>query len=330
MRPQWMLAAAAALGVVLGLLTAESAVASTQWHMPTPYPDGDHHTRNVRAFAADVREATGGELEIIVHSAGALIKHPEIHRAVRGNQVAIGELLMSSLGNDDPLFNLDNLPFLATDFPAARRLWQVSRPAVEATLERQGLQLLYAVPWPPQGLFTRRPIESVGDLRQLKLRTYSPLTSRLAALLGAALVSLQAPELPQAFSTGIVEAMFTSPTTAVSSQAWDFVDHYLDTRAWIPKNMVVVNQRALRRLSPEQQQALLAAAAAAEERGWQLAEIETSEKTAELAARGMTVMQPGARLEGELRAIGETMMIEWRAAAGEPGERILEAFETAR
>jgi TRAP-type transport system periplasmic protein len=327
-----MLAAALALlpGLLMaGTATVATAAAATQWHMPTPYPDGDHHTRNVRAFAADVRSATAGDLVITVHSGGALIKHPEIHRAVRGNQVPIGELLMSSLANDHALFNLDNLPFLATDFTAARRLWEVSRPAVEATLEAQGLRLLYAVPWPPQGLFSRRPIDSVRDLRQLKLRTYSPMRSRLAALLGAAPVSLQAPELPQAFSTGIVEAMFTSPSTAVSSQAWDFVDHYLDARAWIPKNMVVVNQRALRRLPPEQQHALLAAAAEAEARGWRWAETETAEKTAELIARGVAVMQPGELLERDLRAIGETMTAEWRSATGAAGEQILRAFEAA-
>jgi TRAP-type transport system periplasmic protein len=319
----------ALLAMLVSTVSAGAAAAAMQWHMPTPYPDGDHHTRNVRVFAAEVGAATGGALNIVVHSAGALIKHPEIHRAVRGGQVPIGELLMASLGNDDALFNLDNIPFLATDFEAARRLWEVSRPDLERVLERQGLKLLYATPWPPQGLFSRRPIESVNDLRNVKLRTYSPLTSRLAALLGAAPVAMQASELSQAFATGMVEAMFTSPSTAVSSQAWDFIDHYLDARAWIPKNMVIVNQRALRRLPTEAQQAVLAAAAAAEARGWQWAEHETLEKTGELEARGVTVVRPGERLERELRAVGDAMAADWRRAAGAAGERILEAFHDA-
>ncbi len=304
-------------------LTLMSAHAATKWDMPTPYGDGVHHTKNVRAFAADVKKATGGDLNIVVHSGASLYKHPEIHRAVRSGQVSIGEMFMGLLGNDDPVFKADNIPFLASDFDSARKLWKASRPFIEKSLAKQGLMLLYAVPWPPQGFYTRKAIHSAADLKGLKLRAYSPATSRLAVLLGASPTTVQTPEIPQAFTTGLIDAMVTSPSTGVSSQAWDYVSHYTDTQAWIPKNMVIVNARAFKRLPKADQKALLDAAARAEKRGWEMAMKETKTKTDMLRQHGMTVSKPSPQLKADLKKVGATMAKEWAAEAGAAGQKIL-------
>jgi len=314
---------AAALGAAL---IANSASAETKWDMPTPYGDGVHHTQNVRLFADDVRAATGGELNIVVHSGASLIKHPEIHRAVRTGQVPIGEMFMGLLGNDNPVFKADNIPFLASDFASARKLWDASRPFVEKALQKDGLKLLYAVPWPPQGFYTKKPISSAADLEGLKMRAYSPTTSRLAVLLKATPTTVQTPEIPQAFSTGIIDAMVTSPSTGVSSQSWDYVSNYTDTQAWIPKNMVIVNNRAFKRLGKDMQAAVMQAATAAETRGWEMAQAETAAKTATLAENGIEVAQPSAQLKADLQAIGKTMSEEWAEEAGQVGQQILEAY----
>ena len=308
-------------------LFAGSSYAATKWDMPTPYGDGVHHTKNVRMFSEDVSKATNGELDIVVHSGASLIKHPEIHRAVRTGQVPIGEMFMGLLGNDNPVFKADNIPFLASDFDSAKKLWSASRPAVEAALDAEGLKLLYAVPWPPQGFYTKKPIASGADLKGLKMRAYSPTTSRLAVLLEATPTTVQTPEIPQAFSTGIINAMVTSPSTGVSSQAWDFVSDYTDTQAWIPKNMVIVNAKAFKRLDDAQQKAVMDAAAAAEARGWEMAMAETEAKTATLAEKGMTVAQPSDQLKSDLQAIGKTMGDEWASEAGEVGQEILSAYQ---
>jgi len=308
-------------------LFAGSSYAATKWDMPTPYGDGVHHTKNVRMFSEDVSKATNGELDIVVHSGASLIKHPEIHRAVRTGQVPIGEMFMGLLGNDNPVFKADNIPFLASDFDSARKLWSASRPAVEAALDAEGLKLLYAVPWPPQGFYTKKPIASAADLKGLKMRAYSPTTSRLAVLLEATPTTVQTPEIPQAFSTGIINAMVTSPSTGVSSQAWDYVSDYTDTQAWIPKNMVIVNAKAFKRLDETQQTAVMDAAAVAEVRGWEMAMAETEAKTATLAEKGMTVAQPSDQLKSDLQAIGKTMGDEWASEAGEVGQEILSAYQ---
>ncbi|WP_108124366.1 TRAP transporter substrate-binding protein [Saccharospirillum mangrovi] len=295
----------------LTAFAAASAQADIKWDMPTPYADGTHHTQNIRQFAQDISDATDGELNIVVHSGASLVKHPEIHRAVRSGQVPIGEVFMGLLGNENPLYQADNIPFLVTSFDGAKALWDATRPQVEAALADQGLQLLYAVPWPPQGFYTKERITSGADFDGMRMRAYSASTSRMAELLGATPTTVQTPEIPQAFSTGIIEAMATSPTTGVSSQAWDYTDYYLDARAWIPKNMVFVNARAFDRLSAQMQQAVLEAAAAAEARGWEMAVAETDSKTAELADNGMTVYTPDADLAAFLADVGATMTNEW-------------------
>lgn len=304
----------------LTALAATSAQADIKWNMPTPYADGTHHTQNIRQFADDVAAATDGEMEIVVHSGASLVKHPEIHRAVRSGQVPIGEIFMGLLGNENPLYKADNIPFLVTSFDGAKALWDATRPEVEASLQEQGLQLLYAVPWPPQGFYTQEEITSGADFEGMKMRAYSASTSRMAELLGAVPTTVQTPEIPQAFSTGIIEAMATSPTTGVSSQAWDYTDYYLDARAWIPKNMVFVNARAFSRLPAEVQDAVLEAAAAAETRGWEMAIAETDAKTAELADNGMTVYSPNADLTETLGNVGQTMTNEWFEEMGYDSE----------
>lgn len=309
------------------LLAAASATAATKWDMPTPYGDGYHQTINVRAFAADVKAATNGELDIVVHSGASLFKHPEIHRAVRTGQVPIGEMFMGILGNDDPVFKLDNIPFLASNFDQAKDLWDASRSAVEAAMADAGLQLLYAVPWPGQSFYTKDPISNIADLKGLKMRAYSPTTSRLAVLLESTPTTVQVPEIPQAFGAGIINAMITSPSTGVSSQAWDFVRHYTDVQAWIPKNMVFVNKKAFKRLDADSQKALLAAASKAETRGWEMAVEETRIKTQSLGANGMVVVQPSEALQTALKAIGSTMAAEWAAEAGAAGAEIMADYQ---
>jgi len=308
-------------------LCLTSVNAATKWDMPTPYGDGVHHTKNVRQFADDVNKATGGELNIVVHSGASLYKHPEIHRAVRSGQVSIGEMFMGLLGNDNAIFKADNIPFLASDFNTAKKLWAASRGPIEKALAKDGLKLLYAVPWPPQGFYTKKAITSGTDLKGLKLRAYSPATSRLAILLGASPTTVQTPEIPQAFSTGLVDAMVTSPSTGVSSQAWDYVSFYTDTQAWIPKNMVIVNARAFKRLSKASQKAVMEAASKAESRGWDMAIAETQAKTDTLREKGMKVSAPTTQLKADLQKVGATMSMEWAKEAGSDGKKILDAMK---
>lgn len=313
-------------GVCAAMICMTAQIRAETWDMPTPYPDATFHTVNIREFASDVADATGGALEIKVHSAGSLFKHPEIAKAVRSGQVPIGEFFLSLLNNDNPVFGADSLPFLATNYEDAKRLWSAQRPIVERLLDKQGLIVLYSVPWPPQGLYTTKEIKTVEDLAGLKFRTYNSTLETFANIAGAAPTQVEVPDIPQAFSTARVEAMITSPSTGVNSKAWDFLSHYTDIQAWIPKNIVVVNKRAFRRLDEAAQKAVLEAAARAEERGWKKSQEETATQTAALAKNGITVVEPSQALMEGLRTIGTKMLEEWRTSAGEDGAELLKAY----
>ncbi|MBB1274866.1 TRAP transporter substrate-binding protein [Psychromonas sp. SR45-3] len=304
-----------------------SAISATRWDMATPYVDATHHTQNIRQFAKDVNAATNGDFEIIVHAGASLIKHKEIPRAVRTQQVPIGEVFIGILGNEDPIYKLDNLPFLATNFTDAKKLYEVSKPIIEAKLNKNGLMLLYSVPWPPQGVYSKEPLTSIDSFKGAKLRAYSSTLSRLAVLLEASPTTVQTVEIPQAFSTGIIDMMITSPTTGVSSQSWDYVDNYTDVQAWIPKNMVIVNKRSFKRLDKSMQSALLTAAAAAEKRGWELAINETEIKNKELMEHGVKVVDPNPELIKALTAVGDQMSQEWAEEAGAEGKALLAEYQ---
>ena len=303
-----------------------TALAQTKWDMPTPYSDGEFHTRNVRQFVEDVKKNTNGALDITVHSNQSLIKHPDILRAVSTGQVNIGEVLLGQFSNEDPVFAADNIPFVAPGYDAAWKFYQAQKPVLEKKLQGRGLRLLYAVAWPGQGLYTKDPLKSAADMKGQKMRTYSPLTSRLAELLGASGVQVQVTDVPQMFATGAMQAMVTSSATGTSTKAWEFVKNYTRTNAWNPKNVVVVNERGFSRLPKEQQQGLLKAAATAEPRGWEMSKAREKEGDETLAKNGITVAEASPQLKAELAKIGEQMAAEWEKAAGADGQAILKAY----
>ncbi|MDF1801498.1 TRAP transporter substrate-binding protein [Thalassovita sp.] len=314
-------------GAAFAVATLALQAQAETWDMPTPYPDATFHTANIHDFAKDVAEMTGGRLEIKVHSAGSLFKHPEISKAVRSGQVPAGEFFLSLLNNDNPAFGVDSLPFLATSYDDAAKLWDAQKSTIDALLDKQGLMALYAVPWPPQGLYTTKEIKTVDDLKGLKFRTYNSTLEQFATLAGAAPTQVEVPDIPQAFATGRVEAMITSPSTGANSKAWDFLSHYTDIQAWLPKNVIVVNKRSFRRLDDATQAAVLKAAAAAETRGWEMSKSETAAKVAVLKENGITVVNPSDELMAGLKAIGAQMLDSWKASAGAEGEALLNAYQ---
>ena len=302
------------------------AAMAQNWDMPTPYSDKVFHTANIIEFAEDVSTATNGALNITVHSAGSLYKHPDIKNAVRSSQVPIGEFFLSRLSNEDAAFGVDSQPFVATSYEDAEKLWAAQKPVVAELLAAQGLMPLFAVPWPPQGLYTKNEVASVADLKGLKFRAYNAALEKFATLAGAAPTQVEAPDIPQAFATGQVEAMITSPSTGVSSKSWDFVSTYTPINAWVPKNIVVINKAAFDGLDASVQAAILASAATAEARGWAMSRAETDSKTATLAENGMNVVTPSAELMDGLKAIGAEMQVEWNNSASDAAKGIIAAY----
>ncbi len=314
--------------IIAGLALALSSAAAhaETWQMATPYPESNFHTQNILQFAKDLDAATQGKLRINVHAAGSLIKHQEIKNAVRSQQIQIGEFIISNLANENPIFALDSVPFVAVSFDDSRKMYKASRPALEEELGRQNLKVLFSVAWPPQGLYTDRPIDKIEDLRGLKFRAYSPQTERLAQLAGAVPTQVEVPDLAQAFTTGRVNAMLTSTSTGVNTKAWDYLKYFYDVAAFLPKNIVVVNQRVFDALDPATQKAVLDAAATAEKRGWEMAEADHVAQRKVLQEHGIVVGAGSPALNTALHDIGKKMADEWSKEAGERGAAVLQAY----
>ena len=313
-------------GILLAGGLAGSAAAQTKWDMPTPYPDGNFHTKNDNMFAADVAKATNGALVITVHSAGSLIKHAEIKRAVRQDTAPIGEILKSLASNEAAVYGLNSVPFLATGYAASKKLYDAQKPYLEKQLASEGLMLLYSVPWPPQGIYAKKEIKSVDELKGMKFRTYNAMIGRIAALAGAIPTQIEVPDLPTAFATGRVDVMITSASTGVDTKAQDYLTNYIDTEAWLPRDIVFVNKEAFDKLPAADKKAVLAAAKVAEARGWKLSMEEMQIKTAALKAAGIKVTAPTPALKAGLAKIGDTIAAEWEKAAGPDGAAMLAAY----
>ena len=309
------------------IFSVNIANAGEKWDMALAYGAGNFHSANATEFAKNVTEKSGGKLTIVTHPGGSLFKGGEIFRAVRTGQAPIGERFMSALGKEDPLLEVDSQPFLATNYGAAMRLYKASKPEIVKGLDSKGLVFLYAVPWPAQGLYSKKAINSVADLKGLKFRAYNSATIRIAELTGMAPTKIEAAEISQAFSTGAVESMITSPTTGKNKKIWENgVGYFYDIAAWFPKNMVIVNKDAWNKLDGATQKLLKSEAAKAEKKGWALSKKGNRDDKKALANAGMKVGKVNSALKKHFEGVGATMSKEWADRAGSRGQAVLAAY----
>jgi TRAP-type C4-dicarboxylate transport system substrate-binding protein len=316
-------------GVAAGAMacTTLGAAAQTKWNLPNAYPSDNPHTENLVLFAKDVEKETGGKIAITVHANAALFKAPEIKRAVQTGQAQMGEVLMSLHENEDPVYGIDVVPFLATSFEQSKKLYAASKPAIEKKLDAQGLKLLFMVPWAPQGVYAKKDINTIEDMKGLKWRSYNVGTARLGELLGMQSVTIQAAELPQALATGVVNSFMSSGGTGYDSKVWESLDRFYDVQAWIPKDATFVNKAAFNALDKTTQDAILKAAATAEERGWKMWQDKAGWYLDQLKAKGMKVQPPSAELSAGFKKAGETLTSDWLKKAGADGQAIVDAYK---
>jgi TRAP-type transport system periplasmic protein len=312
------------------LLAASATLAQTKWDLPAAYPASNFHTENLTQFAKDIDTATAGKLKITVHANASLFKAPEIKRAVQSGQAQIGEILLANFANESPIYALDGVPFLATGYGDARKLYEASRPAMDKLLAAQGMKMLYAVAWPPQGIFSKREVASVADLRGIKWRAYSPATAKIAELIGAQPVQIQQAELSQAMATGVIESYMSSVSTGYDTKTYESIKNYYDTQAWLPKNAVLVNLKAFNALDAATQTAVTQAAREAQDRGWKVSQEKTEEYKRLLTGKGMTIHKPSAKLMADMQQVGGLMLADWQKASGAEGAAIIADYSKLR
>ena len=296
------------------------------WDMPMAYSATNFHSATGAEFAKCVTTGTRKEIEIVTHPSGSLFPGAQIKRAIQTGQVPIGERLLSGHQNENAIFGVDSIPFLATSFDDAAKLWKAAKPTLESVLADQNLTLLYSVPWPPQGLYFKEEVNSVADMAGVKFRSYNNATARLAELTGMLPVTIEAAEISQAFATGVASSMISSGATGYDRRVWESLSNFYEVDAWLPRNYVMVNADVWNDTSEANQNVINACAELAEYAGTWRAREYTGFTLAGLRAGGMTVEPAGEELMAELRAIGETMTAEWLEAAGPEGQAIVDAY----
>ena len=314
------------LTAVAALAMSTGVRADAKWDLPSGYGVNTFQVQNLQQFAEGVEKATAGKLKITVHANASLFKANEIKRAVQSAQVPAGEFILSGAANEAPIFGVDSIPFLATSYSDSKKLDEASRPALAKTLAAQGIKLLYTVPWPPQSLYSAKPVAGLKDLKGTKMRAYNPATSFIANAVGAQPVTIQLAELPAALATGGVDNFLTSSASGVDSKLYESVKYFYAVAAWLPRNAVVVNQKAFDALDKPAQDAVLQQAAAAEQRGWKASEQKDGEYLKELAAKGMKIDPAADGLKKELKSIGDQMTADWVKTAGADGKAVIDAF----
>ncbi|MEM7692881.1 MAG: TRAP transporter substrate-binding protein [Pseudomonadota bacterium] len=302
------------------------AAFAEKWDMPMAYSASNYHSEVGANFAACVTEATGGAIEVATHPSGSLFPGNQIKRAVQTGQAPIGERLLSAHQNENVLFGYDSIPFLATSFEDHDKLYEAAKGTIAGLLADQGLTYLYSVPWPPQGLYFKKPVDSVADMEGVKFRSYNNATARLAELTDMLPVQIEAAEISQAFATGVAESMISSGATGYDRKVWESLTHFYEVDAWLPRNTVFVNTSVWDGVSDENKAAITDCAGKAAAEGLQRAKDYTSFTLEQLAENGMSVTPPSDGLAGELREVGNTMTTEWLEGAGDAGAAIIDAY----
>ncbi|MCW8884202.1 MAG: TRAP transporter substrate-binding protein [Motiliproteus sp.] len=310
--------------LIVFLVTGYAGVAlAQQWQLASPYPKHNFHTENILWFSQEVERVTNGALKIEVHPNGQLFRHPDIWMAVSNGQLEAGELLVSSRLSEDIIYSIDAVPFLANSYHKADKLYRVSRPFFDERLNRNGLMLLYSVPWPPQGLYLREPIKDVDDLRGRSFRTYNESTNQLAQMVGGVANMIEYADLTDALSQGNLGGMFTSSTGGVEVKAWRNFGYFYDLQAWLPRNMVVVNKQAFDKLSPAIREQVREVAKRAEARGVEASQERHAFHKQVLKEHGVVIVSPEPRLLEEFQMVGSTLVSKWIKKAGQDGAQLI-------
>lgn len=316
----------AAMAIIILGSVASGATAAEKWDLPTGYPASNFHTVNIQEFGACVAKGTADAIVIAVHPNGVLFKAADIKRAVQTGQAVIGERLLSAHEKENAMFGTDSIPFLASTYEDSVKLYAAARPELEKVLESQGLQLLYSVPWPPQGLYFKSEVKTTADMKGIKIRSYNKATQRLSELTEMVPVQIEAAETSQALAAGVIDALITSAVTGVDVKAWEQVKYFYTVEAWMPRNHVIMNKAKYDGLDSKTKDTLVGCAKTAEMTGIEKSKAANEAALKTLMQNGIQVITPSAELKAGLDAIGKTMTGDWLAKAGDAGTLVLGQF----
>ena len=317
--------AAAALAFTIGGVDA----APIKWDMPMEYGATTHHAKGDQFFAKLLSEKTGGQIQIVHHFGGALgYKSKDHFDAVGDGAVPIADTYVGPLQGIDPIFLLSSLPFLASTIEEAKILFEVAKPHYDAVFKKGGQKLLWSTPWPPSGIWGKKPIDSLEDLKNLKIRTYDANGTITLKEAGAAAIQLSWADVVPQLATGGIQSVLTSAEGGRGSNFWDHLNHFTEINYAAPLNMAHINLDVFNSLTPAQQKAVEEAGAATGEHNWKAVETLRQRNYKILGEHGVTVVKgvPAAYLHA-LSDAGQKALNQWLAKTGETGKKIIAEYK---
>ncbi len=323
-----LMTTAAATGLGVAVCVGTASAGDIKWDMPNEYQATSIHGEGDRWFSKFLKDTTGGEIEIVHHFGGALgYKSAQQLDAVGDGAVPIADSYVGAFGGIDPIFLLPSLPFLARTTKEARTLFEVARPHFERVFAKHDQILLYASPWPPSGIWAKQPVDNIGALKNLKIRTYDRNGTITLKAAGAAAVKLSWADVVPQLGTGGIQAVLTSAEGGVNAKFWEHLDHFTEINYAMPLSMVHMNKDVFDGLPDNLKKAVKASADAANDRNWR--EVVTRQRVnyKTLEKNGVTVVTrvPPAYLT-TLGKAGREALDDWYGKMGGDGEAIMAEY----
>ena len=316
---------------VLAFSTAASA-ATVKWDMANEYQESSIHGQGQKVFSDTLMKESGGSVVVTNHFGGSIgYKSKEHFDAVGDGALPIANTSMGQVAGIEPIFLLSSLPFLVGSADDAKVLWEVAKPHYEAVFAKHNQVLLYASPWPPAGIWSKKPVLSSSNLSGLKIRAWDASGTRTLKTAGAAAVQMSWADVVPQLSSGGIEAVLTSAEGGVNAKFWEHLSHFNAINYSLSLNMTHVNKDAFDALSAEQKAAVMKAAEVAGDAAWAALAERVGQNYKDMRANGITVAETvPAGFLGELNAAGDGVYDDWLSKVGDTGKAILDEYKSRR
>ncbi len=292
---------------VLGLCTTV-AVAETKWDMSTAWGANNFHAQNAIKFADAIRESTNGSVDITVHLSGEIgVKITEKLSAVENGVVQMADMLLFLQAGEAPFLGVDTLPYLIQGQDEMKTWLDVAGDKYDEIFAAHNQKVLYYVPWPSPGVYTKVPVVSAEDIKGLRVRAFNATSFEFLDKLGAAPVELPFGELAAAVAAGTVDGAATSTSTGVNSKLYQFTDHFNPLNWSTSPDAVTVNLDAWNALTDDERKIIEDLANEMESEFWAVSAEEDRSKTKTLEENGMTISMADDSLKGKMAEAGKAM-----------------------
>jgi TRAP-type C4-dicarboxylate transport system substrate-binding protein len=291
------------LGLFVGmfLLISVSEAKVIKMNLNCIYGPTSIHTLGAIHFAKLVKKYSHGTVIIKVYPGGSLgFKGPELLRVVRDGQVPMSDILMGVVSGSEHVFGVSSLPRLVKSYRQAWELYKSFKPLYEKAALKWNQKFLYAAPWPPSGLVTKKEIKDAADLKGIKIRTYDRNGAEFLRLLGANAVSMPWGEVYSALRTNLINGVLTSAESTKNGKFWEVLKYFNTINYAYPLNMVTINLDYWKALSKSQKKAILRAAAETEKYQWAYSERINREDLKIIKEHGMVVNHPDKKFDEEM------------------------------